>query len=109
MFLMRTACAAELKGSVKDIANVRNKVLADSDLTLGQTTCANYFVLLDLFMEIDQFQDAFFSTCFFARELALFQQFVEDAGSVDGKKLDLKVAQSAKGKMTVLGTSAKSV
>ena len=26
----------------------------------------------------------------------MFQQFVDDAGSVDGKKQDLKVAQSAK-------------
>ena len=31
-----------------------------------------------------------------ARELALFQHFVDDAGSVEGKKQDLKVAQSAK-------------
>ena len=44
----------------------------------------------------DQFQGAFLNTCFPARELALFQQFVDDAGSLDGKKQDLKVAQSAK-------------
>ena len=44
----------------------------------------------------DQFQGAFLGTCFLARELALFQQFVEDAGSVDGKRQDFKVAQSAK-------------
>ena len=44
----------------------------------------------------DQFQGAFLSTRFPARELALFQQFVDDAGSVDGKKQDRKVAQSAK-------------
>ena len=36
------------------------------------------------------------STCFLALELALFQQFVDDAGSLDGKKQDLKVAQSVK-------------
>ena len=44
----------------------------------------------------DQFRGAFLSTCFQARELALIQQFLDDAGSVDGKKQDLKVAQSAK-------------
>ena len=36
------------------------------------------------------------STGFLALELALFQQFVDDAGSLDGKKQDLMVAQSAK-------------
>ena len=41
----------------------------------------------------DQFQRAFLSTCFLARELALFEQFMDDAGSVDGKKQDLNVAQ----------------
>ena len=44
----------------------------------------------------DQFQGAFLSTGFLALELALFQQFVDDAGSLDGKKQDLMVAQSAK-------------
>ena len=33
----------------------------------------------------DQFQGAFLSTGFLALELALFQQFVDDAGSLDGK------------------------
>ena len=47
-------------------------------------------------LEFDQFQRAVISTCFLARELALFEQFVDDAGSVDGKKQDLEVAQSAK-------------
>ena len=42
------------------------------------------------------FEGAFLSTCFLALELALFEQFVEDAGSLDCKKQDLKVAQSAK-------------
>ena len=42
------------------------------------------------------FEGAFSSTCFLALELALFQQFVDDAGSLDCKKQDLKVAQSAK-------------
>ena len=44
----------------------------------------------------DQLQGAFLSTCFLALELALFQQLVDDAGSLDGKKQDLEVAQSAK-------------
>ena len=44
----------------------------------------------------DHFQGAFLSTYFLARELALFQQFVDDAGSVDGKRQDFKFAQSAK-------------
>ena len=44
----------------------------------------------------DQFQSAFLSTCLLARGLALFQQFVDDAGSLDGKKQNLKIAQSAK-------------
>ena len=35
-------------------------------------------------------------TCFLARELALFQEIVDDAGSLDGKKDDFRVAQSAK-------------
>ena len=44
----------------------------------------------------DHFQGAFLSTGFLALELALFQQFVDDAGSLDGKKQDLMGAQSAK-------------
>ena len=44
----------------------------------------------------DQFQSAFLSTCFPARELALCQQFIDNIGSLDGKKQDLNVAQSAK-------------
>ena len=44
----------------------------------------------------DQFQVAFLSTCFLAGELALFELFVDDAGSVDSQKQNLKVAQSAK-------------
>ena len=44
----------------------------------------------------DQFQGAFLSTGFLALELALFQQFLDDAGALDGKKQDLTVAQSAK-------------
>ena len=40
----------------------------------------------------DQFQGAFLNSCF----LALFQQFVDGAGSVDGRRQDLKVAQSSK-------------
>ena len=47
-------------------------------------------------LAFDQFQGAFLNTCFPSRELALFQQVVDDAGSVDGKKQDLEVAKSAK-------------
>ena len=36
------------------------------------------------------------STCFLARGLALFEQFLDYAGSVDDKTQDLNVAQSAK-------------
>ena len=48
------------------------------------------------FFGFDQCQGAFLSTCFLTRGLALFQQFVDDAGSLDSKKQDLKVAQSIK-------------
>ena len=44
----------------------------------------------------DQFQGAFLSTGFLALELALFQQLLDDAGSLDGNKQDLMVPQSAK-------------
>ena len=54
------------------------------------------------FLGFDQFQGAFLSTCFPARELALFQLLVDDAGSVDGKKQELKVAQSAKDDSDIL-------
>ena len=36
------------------------------------------------------------STCFLAPELALFEQFVDDACSLEAKKPDLEVVQSAK-------------
>ena len=53
--------------------------------------------LIDVWnLGFDQFQGAFLSTGFLALELALFQQFVDDAGSLDGKKQDLMVCQSAK-------------
>ena len=53
--------------------------------------------LIDVWnLGFDQFQGAFLSTGFLALELALFQQFLDDAGSLDGKKQDLAVAQSAK-------------
>ena len=42
----------------------------------------------------DQFQGAFLSTGFLALELALFQPFMDDAGSLDGKTQ--AVVQSAK-------------
>ena len=44
----------------------------------------------------DQFQGAFLSTCFLDRELALFQQFLDDAGSLEYKQQDFRAAQSAK-------------
>ena len=37
-----------------------------------------------------QSQCAFFSICFLARRLAVFEQFVDYPGSMDGKKQDLK-------------------
>ena len=49
-----------------------------------------------------QFQGVFLSTCFLARGLALFEQFVDDAGSVDGQKQDPKVAQSAEDNSTTV-------
>ena len=48
------------------------------------------------FLRFDQFKGAFFSACF----LALFQQFVDDAGSLDDKKQDLMVPQSVKNDST---------
>ena len=50
----------------------------------------------------DQFQGAFLSTCFLARGLALFELFVDDAGSVNGKKRDLKFSQSTKDDIVIL-------
>ena len=44
---------------------------------------------------LEQFQESILCTCFLAGQLGLFQQFVDDTGSVDRKKQDLKVAQSA--------------
>ena len=58
---------------------------------LVQETRATKLVLFGF----DQFQGAFLSTCFLARGLALFQQFVDDAGFLDCKKQDLNVAPSA--------------
>ena len=46
--------------------------------------------------DLINFKVHFLSTRFLDRGLALLQQFVDDACSVDGKKQDLKVAQSAK-------------
>ena len=48
------------------------------------------------FFGFDQFQGVFLRNYFLVRVLALFQQFVDDAGSLDGKKQDFKVAQSVK-------------
>ena len=51
--------------------------------------------LIDVWnLGFDQFQGAFLSTGFLAPELALLQQFVDDAGSLDGKTQ--AVVQSAK-------------
>ena len=48
------------------------------------------------FLDLINFKVDFLSTCFLTRGLALFQQFVDNASSVDGQQQDLKVAQSAK-------------
>ena len=45
---------------------------------------------------IDRFQDAFLSTCYTAREPALFEQSIDDAGAIDEKKQNLSVAQNSK-------------
>ena len=51
--------------------------------------------LIDVWnLGFDQLQSAFLSTGFLALELALFQQFLDDAGSLDGKTQ--AVVQSAK-------------
>ena len=42
------------------------------------------------------FEGAFLSACCLARELPLFQQSVDNTGSIDGKKQYLSVAQTAK-------------
>ena len=45
--------------------------------------------LIDVWnLGFDQFQGAFLSTGFLALELALFQPFMDDAGSLDGKTQD---------------------
>ena len=65
-----------------------------------ERSCANLVLLVCnpnklVLFGFDQFQGAFLTTCFLARGLALFQQFVDNAGSLDCKKQYLKVAQSA--------------
>ena len=67
-------------------------MLQRSYCILVQKTRANKLGLFGF----DHFQGAFLSTCLLSRRLALFQQFLDDAGSVDGNKQDLKVAQSVK-------------
>ena len=91
-FLLRTTCVSELEGSVKEILDVQKSIVLErSCANLVQKTRANKLVLIGF----DQFQGAFLSTCFLTRGLALFQQFLDDAGSLDSKKPDLKVAQPA--------------
>ena len=64
---------------------------------MQKTRAKKVVLFIDVWnLEFDQFQGAFLSTGFLALELALFQQFLDDAGSLDGKKQDLTVAQSAK-------------
>ena len=46
--------------------------------------------------DFELFEGAFLSTCCLARELPLFQQLLDDAGSIDGKKQNRSVAQTAK-------------
>ena len=83
--LMRTTRVLNLTGSVKGALDVQ-KVLPRFNGILVQKTPASKSVLFQL-------QGAFL---LLVTLLALFQQFVDDAGSVDGKKQNLKVAQSAK-------------
>ena len=88
-FLLRTTCASELEGSVKEILDVQKTIVLERSCANSvQKTRANWLVLFGF----DQFHGAF---CFLARGLALFQEFVDDAGSLDSKKQDLKIAQSA--------------
>ena len=91
-FLLRTTCASEPEGSVKEILDVQKTIVLErSFANLVQKTRANKLVLFGF----DQSQDAFLSTCFLARGLALLRQFVDDASSLYSKKQDLKVAQTA--------------
>ena len=90
--LLRTMCASELEGSLKEILDVQKTIVLErSCAKLVQKTRANKLMLFGF----DHIQGAFLSTCFLARGLVLFQQFVDDAGSLESKKQDLKVAQSA--------------
>ena len=81
-FLLRTTCPSEPEGSVKEVLDVQKTIVLErSNKFVAETRASK--------------QAAFLSTCFLARGLSLFQQFVDDAGSLDSKKQDLKVAQSA--------------
>ena len=64
---------------------------------MQKTRAKKVVLFIDVWnLRLDQFQGAFLNTGFLALELALFQQFLDDAGSLDGKKQDFMVAQSAK-------------
>ena len=73
----------------RNFRHPKTKVLAVSylDFCRKQKTRAKKSgaFLIDVWiLGFDQFQGAFLSTGFLALELALFQQFLDDAGSLDG-------------------------
>ena len=78
---------------MKEILDVQKTIVLERSCSnLAQKSRANKLVLFGF----DQFQSEFLSMCFLARGLVLFEQFMDDANSVDGQKQDLKVAQSLK-------------
>ena len=88
----------ERERSVQKILDVQKQSASSILFRLLPKTRAKKVVLfIDVWnLRFDQFQGAFLSTGFLALELALFQQFLDDASSLDGKKQDVMVAQSAK-------------
>ena len=97
IIFMRTTCVLELESSVKYFSCQKNNVLARSYSDFCRKLVLTNWCFFDVRnFSFDKFQGAFLSTVFLARALALFQQFVDDAGPSDGKKQDLTVAQSAK-------------
>ena len=64
----------------------KTKVLAGSYLDFcRKRVLKKWCFFIDVWnLGFDQFQGAFLSTGFLALELALFQQFLDDAGSLDG-------------------------
>ena len=95
---MRTAFVSELDKELHERTLRRPETLCQQDP--NQFCCRKIGALRLMYgiLAFDQLQGAFLSTCFLARNtfLALFEQFVDNAGYVGGKKQDLKVAESAK-------------